>query len=252
MSENAQDTIEGFLTCALDIGERMLISGGEVNRVEDTITRVCKAAGAKRVDVYTITSSIVVTMGMPDGQVITQTRRISRQKLDMNALDRLNDLSRYICQTKPSVAEVRSMLKQIEVLPQYSFGTQVVMYALVSGSCAMFFGGNGWDGLASALIGVLLKFVQTFLNKTCPSDFFTIILCSIFGGVMAHLFLRLGLGENPAMINLGNIMLLIPGIKLTNAIRDMIRGDTITGVLCFAEAVIVSMASAWGFAVITF
>lgn len=230
----------------------MLVSGGEVNRVEDTISRICRAAGAERVDVYTITSSIVVTIGMPGGRYITQSRRIAKQKLDMNVLDHLNTLSRYICQNQPKLETIQEMLRHIDRLPQYSFASQVVMYAIISGSCAMFFGGSFRDGLASAVIGVLLKFVQTFLQKTCPNDFFSIVLSSVFGGVMAHLLVRLGLGENSAMISLGNIMLLIPGVKLTNAMRDMIQGDTITGLLCFAEAVVVSMAIAWGFAIIKF
>ena len=33
------------LTLALDIGERLLVCGAEVSRVEDTITRICRAYG---------------------------------------------------------------------------------------------------------------------------------------------------------------------------------------------------------------
>ena len=120
------------------------------------------------------------------------------------------------------------------------------MYAVVSFSRSLFFGGRLLDGIASAIIGVLLKGVQWFLWKTCPNDFFTIILCSRVRRRYGPWTDPTGLGVSPAMISLGNIMSLIPGIKLTNAIRDMIRGDTITGLLCFAEAVIVSMAIAWG------
>lgn len=252
MELESRDTADERLARALDIGERMLRSGGEVNRVEDTIYRICQAIGAVEIDVYTIPSSIVVTMAMPDGQIVTQTRRVTGQKQDMTALDRLNSLSRSICREKPPVEQVRRQLEQIEQLPQYSFAAQVLVYAFVSFSCSLFFGGSLTDGAASAVIGVLLKAAQSFWSRVCPNEFFTIILLSVFGGVMAHSLVRLGLGHDPAMISLGNIMLLIPGIKLTNAIRDMIRGDTITGLLCFAEAVIVSMAIAWGFAVITF
>jgi uncharacterized membrane protein YjjP (DUF1212 family) len=53
---------EAILTCALIIGKKMLISGAEVSRVEDTISRILNAYGAKKVDVFTITSSIVITV----------------------------------------------------------------------------------------------------------------------------------------------------------------------------------------------
>lgn len=49
------------LSCVMDIGEQMLVCGAEVHRVEDSVARMCKSIGAKRVDVFIITSSMVVT-----------------------------------------------------------------------------------------------------------------------------------------------------------------------------------------------
>ena len=58
-NKNKQSTETGqLLSAALDLGEQMLICGGEVNRVEDTICRLCKAYGAKKVDVFSITTCI--------------------------------------------------------------------------------------------------------------------------------------------------------------------------------------------------
>ena len=38
--------MKNILSLALDIGERMLKSGAEVARVEDTVSRICQAYGA--------------------------------------------------------------------------------------------------------------------------------------------------------------------------------------------------------------
>ena len=43
-----------ILAGILDLGETMLVSGAEVNRVEDTVQRIAKAYGCDRVDVFTI------------------------------------------------------------------------------------------------------------------------------------------------------------------------------------------------------
>ena len=51
-----------YLYRILDIGQYMLQCGGEVSRVEDSIRRLCLSFGAERADVFTITSSIVVTV----------------------------------------------------------------------------------------------------------------------------------------------------------------------------------------------
>ena len=57
-----REEAEQYLFYAMTIGEMLLTSGAEVGRVEDTIRRICMAYGAKRVDVFSITSSIVTTM----------------------------------------------------------------------------------------------------------------------------------------------------------------------------------------------
>lgn len=59
-----------------------------------------------------------------------------------------------------------------------------------------------------------------------------------------------GLGQNPDKIIIGNIMLLIPGIALTTSLRDMINGDTISGLLGLSEAVLKALAIAIGFAAV--
>ena len=97
----------------LDIGEQMLICGGEVNRVEETISRLCTAYGALRADVFSITSAIIVTVCWENGEIITQSRRICASGREFNRLEELNELSRYICRTRPAIEEVESRMRKI-------------------------------------------------------------------------------------------------------------------------------------------
>ena len=103
----AADQANEYLYQVLDIGQYMLQSGGEVSRVEDSIRRLCLAFGAERADVFTITSSIVVTIYSPAFGALTQTRRVSGQQYDLNRLEKLNQLSRRICAEHLSLEETR-------------------------------------------------------------------------------------------------------------------------------------------------
>ena len=85
------------LSAAMDIGEHMLKSGAEVYRVEDCIRRICYAYGASSVDVFCITSSILLTIDFPGEHRISQTRRIETYSTDLERVDRLNQLSRRMC-----------------------------------------------------------------------------------------------------------------------------------------------------------
>ena len=73
-------------------------------------------------------------------------------------------------------------------------------------------------------------------------------LC-VAGGIGAYMAVGASLADSVSSISIGNIMLLIPGIALTNSIRDMFSGDTISGLLRFTEALILSIFIAWGFAI---
>ena len=238
-----------LVSAALDLGEQLLICGGEVSRVEDTVRRLCQAYGADHIDVFTITSSIIVTTRFPDRGSITQTRRVSGLKFNLSALEALNDLSRRACRTKMGPEELRAELLRIAQLPRYNFFQTCGIWALISGSFSVFFGGSWLDGIVAAAIGILLCLMQAVFAKLEINSYFSTVLCSLLGGLLSNLLFAASLPVSPAMINIGVIMLLIPGIALTNAIRDIFSGDTISGILRSSEALVLSVAIAWGFAV---
>lgn len=240
-----------LITFVLDIGEQMLISGAEVNRVEDSITRMCSAYGAKRVNVLTITSSILVTVKMDDGEMYTQTRRIRAYLTNLNKLDKLNDLSRYICDHKPDLNEIERRISDINEVGVYSLKQQYGIYALVASSFTVFFGGDFSDAVVSALIGMLLKLMMGFIRKIDKNTVITNVFCSFIVGLVTIFSVSVGFGTNVDHIIIGNIMLLIPGLALTNAIKDIISGDTISGLLRLNEAFVIAVSIATGFSLAT-
>lgn len=240
---------EQLISCALDIGEQMLLSGAEVGRVEDSMRLICAAYGCTRVDAFTITSSIVVSLITADGKHITQTRRINAGKTDLTKVHRLNDLSRRICTNKPDYAYIEKQIEEICSSRSYPLWFEGLASALIAGAFAMFFGGSLLDGLAACILGFLCRFLthimeiagmnQVFVNVTA-----TFILCLLSSGMT-----RLGVGENPDNMMIGTIMLLIPGIGLTNSVRDLISGDIMSGLLRFFNALLVAAAIAAGYIV---
>lgn len=235
------------LHCAMSIGELLLTSGAEVGRVEDTIRRICTAYGATRVDVFSITSSIVTTMFGTGFESCTQTRRVPSMKNDFSKLDELNQLSRWICANRPEPEEIMRQVERIRRLRTYNFWQQLLIYALASGAFTVFFGGNLKDMLSSSVIGVLLKCLEAFVLKTSVNSLLTALLCSSAGGFLANLAVSLNLGAHVDLISIGNIMLFIPGVMFTNSLRDLFSGDTITGLIRCAESLLLAVIVALGF-----
>jgi uncharacterized membrane protein YjjP (DUF1212 family) len=180
-----------LLRYALDIGEQMLISGAEVSRVEDTISRICKAYQVKRVDVFSITSNIIVTIQTED-ETLTQTRRIHKSSTNLVKLDRLNSLSRYICTNTPELTYIG---EQLSLLRDNKYGPRIqyLIFAMISGSFTVFFGGSLRDGAVSALIGMLSKSLIQYLQRAEKNAIFNNFLCSFLIGCLTVLSVRMGI-----------------------------------------------------------
>lgn len=241
---------EALLGCILDIGEVLLTSGAEVMRVEDTVTRLCSAYGFTKSDVFTITSSMVITVRTPAGRTMTQTRRIYRQNVNLDRVAKANALSRQLCCAPLPKQALEEAIRQLKTSPAYSFWVQEALYAVVSAAFCLFFGGSWLDAVAAFLSGTLLHLVIRLIDRLHMNDILHCMLASFLTGLSVVALGFCGLAQNPDKVIIGNIMLLIPGLQFTSSIRDMINGDTLSGLLGFCQAILKAAAVAIGFALV--
>ncbi len=239
--------MEGLLNLAMEIGEQMLICGGEVHRAEESVTRMCKAFGAKRADVFIITSSMVATVYTPDGEIFTQTRRITLADTDFEKLHRLNALSRKICEEKLTEEQIKEELAKAISCKQYPFYLSVLCYAIIAAAFTLFFGGTLIESFISLFVGAIVRFVIAFSEKTSFNKIFSKFTSSVVATFLAFLAVKAGVIISVDKIIIGNIMTLIPGIGLTNALRDLFMGDSIAGLLRTIEAALTALAIAAGY-----
>jgi len=241
---------DALLACILDMGELLLTSGGEVFRVEDTLSRLCAAYGFQKINVFSITSSIVLTVENTDGRVLTQTRRIVSRDTNLQRVAQVNALSRELCKDPVSVADFRQKLADIRKDRIYPRPVLAIAYAVISAAFAVFFGGSWLDGIAALLSGLVVFFAQQVIGRLRMNSLLESLLVSAFTALAVVLLVHIGIGDSPAKITIGNIMLLIPGISFTTSLRDIINGDTISGLVGISEAVIKAIAIAIGFALV--
>ncbi len=250
MTENQQSDITPvqILRISLDIAQHMVESGGEIQRVENTVERICMSYGASRVDVFCITTYLSVMITMPDGCYDTQSRRIRAGNTDLYRLERLNALSRKICREHTDLACVPAMLQEALDAKPYPNWLRYGAAALAAGSYAVYFGGTWYDGLAASAVAVLLSLLIFHQPKELNPLAGT-VLQAILTGLLSILFVWMGLGSHADMVIIGAIMLMTPGLALASALRDMLCGDTISGLLRMMSAILSAAAIAVGMAV---
>mgnify|MGYP003308229931 CR=1 FL=1 len=239
-----------LLQSILDVGEEMIVCGAEVSRVEDSIERMCESYGAnyERINVFIITSNIQVTLETPDGRILTQIRRLVRQGTNFDRLDYLNDLSRYICANQPDYDEIQERLQEVMSRPEPRKLLKIFGAVIIAASFTVFFGGNWLDSIAAGFVGLVIVLMELFFAKQEPNQVIYNFIVSFVSGVAALLLVKLGLGDHVDKIMIGGIMLLIPGIAMTNSVRDMLIGDVMSGWFRLLNALLIAGAIACGFA----
>lgn len=236
-----------FLECMLDMGQMLLECGAEISRVEDTLSRICKAYGARHADAFVITAFISLSIEFSDTDSLTETRRIySSSGTDFTRLERLNELSRHICHQVIPVSSLRNALNEIAMLtkPHYEFLAGSI---LAAGSFAVFFGGSMYDGIASAMFAYIVCLLQGCLGGTKINPAASNLLISFIIGLCVGVVCKLIPALHMDKILIGDIMLLIPGLAMTNAVRNMLVGNTISGVVRLTECFIWALSLAGGF-----
>ncbi len=238
---------EERLALVLDIAEQMVISGAEVARTEYSVRRICKSFGAVRTEALSITTSLIVTVYYDEYGSVTQTRRVDKFAYNMDRLEKMNELSREICDKKLSIEDGRKRFSELMAEKYYSFHTQILFFMLIAFTFTLFFGGSIKDALVSSFIAIIFKYIDEFARKIEINKFIPIVASSLLGGFLAIMAVRAGLADSVGKVSIGDVMLLIPGIMLTNSLRDMFGGDTITGGIRFIEASLIAIMIAVGF-----
>lgn len=235
------------LHALLDMGQALLICGAEVHRVEDTLTRIARSFGADSADIFVITSAVIVTLRFPDGRETTLTRRIlSSGDTDFYKMEQLNALSRECGKGRLSPEELKKRIQHIVETTsrrwQFYLGS-----AFASGCFAIFFGGTLFDGLAAAAFSMLICLMMEYFAPVCLNKVTFYFFSTLFIGCLIFFTARLFPALRLDKIIIGDIMLMIPGISLTNAVRDMLLGDTLSGTMRLVESLLWAGAQAAGF-----
>ena len=235
-----------LLCTALDIGEGMLRSGGEISRVENTIERICFAYGAEHVEVFGITSVIIAAIRMKNGEYSSQVRRVKTSSNDLLRLELYNGISRRICAERPPFEDVSKMLDEANKKSVYPKWLRLIIASLTAGIFAVFFGGNWVDGIVASFIGAIIYLIDKDLGLNFNKMAKTAIN-SFIGGFLACFSVFIGIGHSAAAVMIGTVMLLIPGLAFGTALRNLLCGDLLSGSLEIVRACLTALMIALGY-----
>lgn len=242
-----------LLSCVLDILQMMVESGAEIYRIEDSAQHIFHAYGIKRADVYATTTNIIISLEVNDETIKTHTRSISTISTNIERVDKLNCLIRDICAHTPDIGTLRRKIDAIKLTPVYPTWVIIPFYGVIGAAFYVFFGGrNLVEMLVAFCAGLGIGLFSRCFDKFDTNKFLSKFVCSFFACCLAFALQKLKIIHSVDHIIIGNIMLLIPGIGLTNALRDLFVGDSISATLRTIEAGLLACSIAFGYVLTTF
>ncbi len=232
-----------LLEFAVSLANKLQACGAETYRVEDTITRIVKAYGVERVDAFVIPNSIMASLETDDGQILTKIRRLMGSDTVLDGIERYSTLCRRICTERPDMATARKLLRETEgSVCRYNLFVYYLSTFLIGFGFGAFFGGGILEMLAAGLCGLAIGASQKFMGRLHANAFFSSFVCSFILGFLANALAAIGVGRDANITVIGAIMILVPGFLFTNSLRDVIYGDTMSGLNRLVQVLIIAVA----------
>ena len=246
MSINEYD--EMAINCFLLAGRIMIESGAETYRVEDTMLRMARSQNMGDAQSYVTPTGIIFSLGKTQPTRITS---ISSRITDLHRIVLVNNISRKLTSQMITLEQAYDELKKIQNTNYFLPIIIQVLAASIASSCFLLLYNGVWTDVPAAFIaGGLGLYVATVIHQMTRVKFFSEFSAAVSVGLVALFAVNLGFGAEIDKIIIGSVMPLVPGLLITNAVRDLMAGHFTAGMAKGAEAFLTAFAIGSGIALI--
>lgn len=236
-----------LMDTALLAGKIMLQSGAETYRVEDTICRILHTSGLETAETFATVTGLFVTLADPSIDAITKITRVSEKQSNLSQVYEVNDVSRRLCCGVISVEEAYQELLRIKDKKEYPNSMVYVGIIMTSSFFTLLLGGGILASALAAINGLWIVACRHIAGRVKLNNFITDMLSSFIIAVATMLYAHVL--DNSVIVEIiivGSIMPLVPGVAITNAIRDTLQGDYLSGGSRAIEAFVIAACVAVG------
>ena len=236
---------EQLLKISALAGKILLENGAEIQRTEDTICRICEAYGVEEASAFVIPTGMFLSFSAEE-KTYSRIMRIRGSSLNLERINRVNDISRRCVRQPMPCEEIMAELMQVREVRNYRPMTATLAGGFIAMCFTPFFGGSLSDALAAFPIGMATQFLVQKCEQLQINFIVRIISTSVILTSAALFLHQPGIIRNTDSVIIGSLMLLVPGLAITNAVRDSIGGDLLAGIIRAIEACLIAVAIALG------
>lgn len=229
----------------IDLGVALIESGSEISRVETGLSRILVSYQFRDVSVFALPAYLIITVTLKNDEVFTISKTTTTQIIDFDQFASYNQLLRDLEVHHLSSREIETQLARIKAIKHHK-SLQVIGYGLGAFGFTGIFGGSLQDCTSAFFIGLVVFATNFFLVRLKINRLVRTFIEAALIAFCANSLVFLGLSENLDVLQIGTLMLLVPGLAITNSLRDFIDEDYLSGISRIIEALMIAIAIALG------
>lgn len=237
--------------CA-DAGETLLANGAEIYRAQQTMELIARSYGAEHFNAYVLTNGLMASIRIPDAEEHAAVRNTPRVEMNLGRISAVNALSREIVAGAVTPEQAAARLAEIRAMRGYPAWMLAAASAAAAAGFCYLMGGSVLDALAALPPGLAVGlFVQRLARTRTPLN--KLVSNMLSAGVVALVSVLCvwmlglaGLRCDLDKVIIGGIVSLMPGIALTNGIRDVANCDYLSGTIRAIDALLIAAGIALG------
>lgn len=241
---NYEVTVE----CCLLAGRLMIEGGAETYRAEDTMERMARSQHLIGSQSFVMPTGIMFS---GNNNAPTRLMRVNNRVTDLEKVALVNAVSRKLVEQQMTIEEAYDELRRIETEHKtFPFWLQIICAGITSGAFLLLLDFDSRDLPAAMGIGAIGYVIATLVEKKTRVKFFAEFFAALVIGIAAYLTIYFGLGRNLDGLIIGSVIPLVPGLLITNAVRDLMAGHFVSGLSKGAEAFLTASAIGAGVALV--
>ncbi len=234
-----------MLDLVAEVARRVIENGGETYRAEQLLARTAGAAGMKSCHSFVTPTGIMASGDDADGQK-SIVRRIERRGINLGEICRIESLVRNLESGSLPLDAFKTALRRETPPRRFTLAIRVLASSWIAACFALLFGGGSNEFGFALAIGPIITFSGILLDRAGIPPYFERMGNSALVVFLAMAAVAVRPGVDLGSLTSGPLMLLVPGIAITNSVRDTIEGDLVAGLSRGLEAFLLAAALAVG------
>ncbi len=230
-------------------GVLILENGGETFRAEETVRFICTAAGFEA-NVVALPTGVIISADINGEPQSSSVKRIKKRSTNLSVLNEINDVSRRFVSGNIDVEAALEELDELNNRKPVNKWLAVLYSGISSFFFALLFNGSFFDSVIALVSSATVQTLLLYFKRTNRYSFTLNLLAGFIISLYAVVAVSVYPSGNTEAIIVGGILPYLPGLAMTNAIRDTMMGDLVSGISRLGDVLLSAVCLAIGAGVV--